>query len=53
MPQGLRETKKLLNRELLAGIDARGTDLAELSAGLFGSPAAQEARLAFLNRKKG
>jgi len=53
VPQGLRETKKLLNRELLADIDARGTDLAQLSAGLFGSPAAQEAMLAFLNRKKG
>ncbi|MFI7066959.1 enoyl-CoA hydratase-related protein [Kribbella sp. NPDC050124] len=53
VPQGLRETKKLLNRELLADIDARGKDLAELSAGLFGSPAAQEAMLAFLNRRKG
>jgi len=52
VPQGLRETKKLLNRELLADIDARGKDLAELSAGLFGSPAAQEAMLAFLNRRK-
>ncbi|WTL08509.1 enoyl-CoA hydratase-related protein [Kribbella sp. NBC_01505] len=52
VPQGLRETKKLLNRELLADIDARGTELAELSASLFGSPAAQEAMLAFLNRKK-
>jgi methylglutaconyl-CoA hydratase len=52
VPQGLRETKKLLNRELLADIDARGTDLAELSASLFGSSAAQEAMLAFLNRKK-
>ena len=52
VPQGLRETKKLLNRELLADIDARGTDLAELSASLFGSPAAQEAMLAFLNRRK-
>ncbi|MEV6412587.1 enoyl-CoA hydratase-related protein [Kribbella sp. NPDC051718] len=51
-PQGLRESKKLLNRALLADIDARGTDLAELSASLFGSPAAQEAMLAFLNRKK-
>ncbi|WP_328995121.1 enoyl-CoA hydratase-related protein [Kribbella sp. NBC_01245] len=52
VPQGLRETKKLLNRELLADIDARGKDLAELSASLFGSPAAQEAMLAFLSRKK-
>lgn len=51
-PQGLRETKKLLNRDLLADIDARGKDLAELSASLFASPAAQEAMLTFLNRKK-
>ena len=52
-PQGLRESKKLLNRDLLAHIDARGKDLAELSADLFGSPAAQGAMLAFLNRKRG
>jgi enoyl-CoA hydratase/methylglutaconyl-CoA hydratase len=52
VPQGLRETKKLLNHDLLADIDARGKDLAQLSASLFGSPAAQEAMLAFLNRKK-
>jgi methylglutaconyl-CoA hydratase len=51
VPQGLRETKRLLNRELLADIDARGTELAELSAGLFGSDAAQQAMLDFLNRK--
>jgi enoyl-CoA hydratase/methylglutaconyl-CoA hydratase len=52
VPQGLRATKQLLNRELLADIDARGKDLAELSASLFASPAAQEAMLTFLNRKK-
>jgi enoyl-CoA hydratase/methylglutaconyl-CoA hydratase len=51
-PQGLRETKKLLNRELLADIDARGKDLAALSADLFASPAAQDAMQAFLNRSK-
>src|SRR4051794_700430 len=51
-PQGLRETKRLLNRTLLADIDARGKDLAELSASLFGSEEAQEAMLSFLNRKK-
>lgn len=51
-PQGLRETKKLLTAPLLADIDARGNDLAELSASLFGSEAAQQAMLAFLNRKK-
>lgn len=52
VPQGLRETKKLLNRELLADIEARGSQLAELSAGLFGSEVAQEAMLAFLNRQQ-
>jgi methylglutaconyl-CoA hydratase len=52
VPQGLRETKRLLNRDLLADIDARGKDLAELSAGLFASDAAREAMLAFLDRKK-
>lgn len=51
-PQGLRETKKLVNASLLADIDARGNDLAALSASLFGSPAAQEAMRAFLNRKR-
>ncbi|WP_433168064.1 enoyl-CoA hydratase-related protein [Kribbella sp. CA-247076] len=53
VPQGLHETKKLLNRELLADIDARGKDLATLSATLFGSPIAQEAMQAFLTRRKG
>ena len=52
VPQGMRETKRLLNRRLLADIDARGTELAGLSASLFGSDAAREAMLAFLNRKK-
>ena len=51
-PQGLRETKKLVNAPLLADIDARGNDLAALSASLFGSDAAQEAMRAFLNRSK-
>jgi enoyl-CoA hydratase/carnithine racemase len=52
VPQGLRETKKLLNRDLLADIDTRGKDLAALSADLFGSPTAQKAMQAFLNRRK-
>lgn len=50
--QGLQQTKKLLNREIVADIDARGDDLAALSASLFGSDAAKEAMTAFLNRKK-
>lgn len=51
-PQGLRATKQLLNARLLADIDTRGDRLAATSAALFGSDAAKEAMLAFLNRKK-
>jgi enoyl-CoA hydratase/carnithine racemase len=48
--QGLRETKRLLNRTLLADVEARGDDLAALSASLFGSEEAQAAMTAFLSR---
>ena len=51
-PQGLRETKGLLGRHLVANIDENGADLAKLSARLFGSDEAREAMLAFLSRKK-
>jgi len=51
-PQGLRETKGLLARDLVARIDDQGADLAKLSARLFGSDEAREAMIAFLNRKK-
>nr|WP_028655021.1 enoyl-CoA hydratase-related protein [Nocardioides sp. J54] len=51
--QGLRETKKLVGAELLERIDAKGEELVELSARLFGSDEAREAMTAFLNRKKG
>lgn len=51
-PQGLRETKALLSRDLLERIDTRGDDLARLSASLFDSEAAHEAMTAFLNRSK-
>ena len=51
-PQGLRETKALLARDLLAHIDAHGDDMASLSARLFGSDAAREAMTAFLSRGK-
>ena len=49
-PQGLRETKALLARDLVARIDAQRDDLAELSARLFGSDEAKEAMTAFLSR---
>jgi enoyl-CoA hydratase/carnithine racemase len=51
-PQGLRETKALLARDLLDRIDARADEMAELSARLFGSDAAREAMAAFLGRAK-
>lgn len=51
-PQGLRESKRILNRDLVARIDAGGEEMAALSAQLFASDAAREAMTAFLNRKK-
>ena len=50
--QGLRESKRILNRELVARIDADGDELAELSARLFASDEARGAMKAFLARKK-
>jgi enoyl-CoA hydratase/carnithine racemase len=50
-PQGLRESKAILNRDLVARIDAHGEEMAVLSARLFASDAAREAMTAFLNRK--
>jgi len=50
--QGLRETKRLLNADLIDRVDAKGEDLVALSARLFGSDAAREAMTAFLSRKK-
>ncbi|MEG9227683.1 enoyl-CoA hydratase-related protein [Aeromicrobium sp. Sec7.5] len=50
--QGFRETKVLLNHDLVARIDALGDQVAEQSARLFGSDEAREAMLAFLSRKR-
>lgn len=52
-PQGLRETKALLARELVENLDAHGEEMAALSGRLFGSDEAREAMNAFLTRKKG
>ena len=49
-PQGLRESKRVVNVELLARLESRGEEMAALSAELFGSDAAREAMLAFLSR---
>ena len=51
-PQGLRETKRLVCRPLVERIDAQGTELAALSARLFGSDEAKAALEACLTRKK-
>lgn len=50
-PQGLRETKRLINADLLRSIDAGTDEMASLSAGLFASDAAREAMQAFLSRR--
>lgn len=49
-PQGLRETKALLARPLLAHLDAGAEEMAALSARLFGSEEARAAMQAFLSR---
>jgi enoyl-CoA hydratase/carnithine racemase len=51
-PQGLRESKQILNRDLVKRIDEYGDEMAALSAHLFASDEAREAMTAFLNRKK-
>jgi enoyl-CoA hydratase/methylglutaconyl-CoA hydratase len=50
-PQGHRETKLLLNHDLVARIDALGDEVAAQSARLFGSDQAREAITAFLTKK--
>lgn len=50
--QGLRESKRILNRDLVARIDAHGAEMAEISARLFASEEAKAAMTAFLTRKK-
>lgn len=50
-PQGLRETKRLVNRDLLATIDQYADEVAQLSARLFASDEARDAMLAFLSKK--
>ena len=49
-PQGLRESKRILNRDLVARIDALGEEMATTSTRLFASDEAREAMAAFLSR---
>jgi enoyl-CoA hydratase/methylglutaconyl-CoA hydratase len=50
--QGLRESKKILNRDLVERVDERGEELAALSASLFASDEARAAMTAFLSRAR-
>lgn len=50
--QGLRESKRILNRNLVQRIDEAGAEMAALSAQLFASDAAREAMTTFLNRRR-
>ena len=49
--QGLRESKRILNADLVRRIDELGEEMAELSARLFASDEAQAAMKAFLDRR--
>jgi enoyl-CoA hydratase/carnithine racemase len=49
--QGLRESKRILNHDLVERIDTRGEEMAALSARLFASDGAKAAMTAFLSRK--
>lgn len=51
-PQGLRETKTLLNHELLARFDAERERVVEQSARLFASEEAREGMRAFLEKRE-
>ena len=50
--QGLRESKRILNADLVRRIDDLGDDMAALSARLFASDEARAAMTAFLDRKR-
>jgi enoyl-CoA hydratase/carnithine racemase len=50
-PQGLDETKRLVNRELVAGLDRDGEAMVELSNRLFASEEARTGMRAFLDRR--
>ena len=53
VPQGLCESKRILNAPLVSALDAHGDELAARSAALFGSDAARTAMAAFLRPRSG
>ncbi|WP_280213242.1 enoyl-CoA hydratase family protein [Nocardia cyriacigeorgica] len=50
-PQGLAESKKLVNAALLAGFDAEAEELAQRSGSFFGTPEVIEGMTAFLQKR--
>ncbi|MFJ4658507.1 enoyl-CoA hydratase family protein [Nocardia sp. NPDC088792] len=50
-PQGLAESKRLVNAELLATLDRSAEELAKRSASFFGTPQVIEGMTAFLQRR--
>lgn len=50
-PQGLAESKRLVNAAMLAEFDAKAEELAQRSASFFGTPEVHEGMLAFLQRR--
>lgn len=50
-PQGIGETKRLINEELVMALEHRGSEMARRSAALFSSEVAQAAIAHSLNRK--
>ena len=51
-PQGLKENKALITAPILAELDARGDDLAGVTARLFTTPEVAEGMTAFLERRQ-
>ena len=51
-PQGLRESKRILNRDLVARIDELGDEMAATSTRLFASDEARQAMTSFLSRRR-
>lgn len=51
-PQGIAETKLLINKDMVDRIDSRGDEVAAQSARLFSSPAAAEAIIAMFMKKQ-
>ena len=50
-PQGLRDAKRVANRDVVTEFDERAEQMQQLSAALFASDEAREGMLAFLEKR--